>query len=170
MNLLSEIWNEWAKPESIQKVGKKVGITEKGLDVDWMDQAKFERAEAILNPPSTPQKAETSSATINSPLNLRKGSAEYYKFKYEQAQEKIKQLESTPFDPSEVPSVFRYDRIKPKKSRNQRITSVHESMTAKHILNIVKENNKKNEEKEHKKKENKEKKQKEVEMFLLCKD
>ena len=36
MNLLSEIWNEWATPESIQKAGKKVGITEEGLDIDWM--------------------------------------------------------------------------------------------------------------------------------------
>ena len=26
MNLLSEIWNEWATPESIQKAGKKVHL------------------------------------------------------------------------------------------------------------------------------------------------
>ena len=170
MNILAEIWNEWAKPESIQSAGKKVGITDTGLDVDWMDQGKFERAEAILNPPSTPEKAGPSNSNIDSPPNLRKGTKEYYKFKYEQAQEKIKQLESTPFDPSEVSSVFHYDRINPKKSKNQRITSVHGSMTAKNILKVVKENNKKKEENEQKKKENKERKAKEGEMFLLCKD
>jgi len=175
MNLLSEIWNEWATPESIQKAGKKVGITDKGLDIDWMDQAKFERAEAIINPPSssTPVKAgssSTSTSCIDSPPNVRKGSAAYYKVKFEKAQEKIQNLESTPLDASTVPSVFTYDRIKPKKTTNQRITAVHGSMTAKNILNVVRENNKKNEEKEQKKKENKGKKQRECEMFLLCKD
>ena len=51
-----------------------------------------------------------------------------------------------------------------------RITSVHGSMTAKNILNVVKENNKKIEEKEIKKSEEKEKKEKEVELFSNCKD
>ena len=113
---------------------------------------------------------QSSHSSIDSPQNLRKGSAKYYKFKLEQAQEKIKQLENTPLDPSEIPSVFHYNKIKPKKTKNQRITSVHGSMTAKNILKRVKENNKKNEEKELKKKENKEKKLKEGEMFIRCKD
>ena len=106
MSLLSKIWNEWAKPESIQRTGKKVEISDKGLDVQWMGQSKFERAEAILNPPATSQKAGSSHSSFDSPPNVRKGTAEYYKFKFEQAQENIKQLEQTPLDPSEVPSVF----------------------------------------------------------------
>ena len=168
MNLLSEIWNDWAKPEAIQKTGKKVGITSTGLDVEWMDQAKFKRAESILNPGTPPRTRP--SLTIDSPVGLRKCSLQYYKYKYEQAKEKIEELQSTPFDPSAVPSVFRYDRIKPKKSKNIRITSVHGSMTAKDILSAVKENNKKNEENEKKKKDTKEMKQKESEMFILCKN
>ena len=175
MNLLSEIWNEWATPESIQKAGKKVGITEEGLDIDWMDQTKFERAEAILNPPSssTPVKAGSSSTSMScfdSPPKVCKGSAAYYKFKFEKTQQKIQDLERTPLDPSLVQSVFTFEKIKPKKTKNQRITSVHGSMTAKNVLSIVKENNRKNNEKEKKKKENKEKRLKESEVFLLCKD
>ena len=139
------------------------------------DQTKFERAEAILNPPSssTPVKAgssSTSTSCIDSPPNVRKGSAAYYKFKFEKAQQKIQDLERTPLDPSLVPSVFTFEKIKPKKTKNQRITSVHGSMTAKNVLSIVKENNRKNNEKEKKKKENKEKRLKESEVFLLCKD
>ena len=38
MTLLSEIWNQWALPEAIQKAGKKVGITASGLNVAWMDK------------------------------------------------------------------------------------------------------------------------------------
>ena len=68
------------------------------------------------------------------------------------------------------PQFFKYDTVKPKKSKNVRVTSVHGSMTAKGILNVVKEHNKKNEEKEKKKKESKERKQKATEMFLLCKE
>lgn len=71
MTLLSEIWNEWALPEAIQKAGKKVGITATGLDVEWMDLKKFKRAAAILHP-TTPEKGQSSS-TIDSPLHLRKG-------------------------------------------------------------------------------------------------
>lgn len=168
MTLLSEIWNEWALPEAIEKAGKKVGITASGLNVAWMDQGKFERAEAILNP-CTPEKAQSSS-TIDSPLHIRKGTLQYYKYKYEKAKKKIETLEETPFDTKEVPSVFRFDKIKPNKTKSVRITSVHGSMTSKNILNVVKEHNKKNEEKEKKKKETKKKKQKETEMFLLCKN
>ena len=91
MTLLSEIWNEWASPDAIQKAGKKVGITSVGLNVEWMDKAKFERAEAILNP-GTPQKAQSSS-TVDSPVHLLKGTLEYHKYKYEQTKERIDELE-----------------------------------------------------------------------------
>ena len=80
-----------------------------------MDKAKFERAEAILNP-VTPQKTQ-SSATVDSLVHMRKGTLEYYKYKYEQVKERIDELEKTHFDPKEVPSVLRFDKIKPKKRR-----------------------------------------------------
>ena len=50
-----------------------------------------------------------------------------------------------------------------------RITSVHGSMTAKNILNVVKENNKKIEEKEIKKSEKKKKRKKKSSYFLTAK-
>jgi len=71
-----------------------------GLHVTWMDQGKFERAESIINP-RTPEKAQSSS-TIDSLLHLRKGTLEYYKYKYEQAKEKMETLEKTPFDQRSV--------------------------------------------------------------------
>jgi len=116
MTLLSEIWNQWALPVAIQKAGKKVGITASGLDVAWMDKQKFERAEAILNP-CTPEKSQSSSS-IESPPHLRNGTAGYYKHKYELLQEKIESLQTSPFDPEDVSSVFRFDKIEPKKTKN----------------------------------------------------
>ena len=49
MQILAEIWEEWATTSCPN-----------GLNVEWMDQSKFERAEAILNPPKTPERAEKS--------------------------------------------------------------------------------------------------------------
>ena len=58
MNILAEIWNEWANPEKIIQAGRRVGISKNGLSVKWMDQSKFQQAAAILSPP-TPTKHTT---------------------------------------------------------------------------------------------------------------
>ena len=63
-------------------------------------------------------------------MHLRKGTATYYKYKYELLKEKVETLEASPYEPKELPSVFSYNKVKPKKSKNMRITS----MTAKDIF------------------------------------
>ena len=41
LNILVEIQEEWATPEMLVKVGKRVlGISKSGLNIDWMDQKK----------------------------------------------------------------------------------------------------------------------------------
>ena len=101
MSVLAEVWNKWAAPENIVKAGKRVGITSKGLDIDWMDQQKFERAESILNPPTTPEKHQT--VTVSSPVNYRKGSALYYKYKFEKCLELSQSLAKAPLSIDDVP-------------------------------------------------------------------
>ena len=76
--ILSEIWGEWVTPEILIKAGKHVGIAPTGLNVDWMNQEKLKTAELILNPTKTPEK-KTPIPNIPSPVNVGKGSAEYYK-------------------------------------------------------------------------------------------
>ena len=39
---------DWATLEKLVKAGKHVGITSKGLSIEWMDQAMFEQAAAVL--------------------------------------------------------------------------------------------------------------------------
>ena len=81
MNILAEIWNEWATPECIVKAGKRVGISKDGLSVKWMDQRKFEQADAILAPPmptkntdstqlSNPQKGFVETALLTGSLSI----------------------------------------------------------------------------------------------------
>lgn len=165
MNILGEIWEEWAQPYNIIKAGKRVGISSSGLNVDWMDQSKFERAEAILNPPKTPERAEKSPLSIPSPPSLRKGSASYYKYKYEKCLEMTK----APLSLDEVPGLLHYDRIEPKRSVNLRITNQHGSMTAKEVLVLVKEQRKEREEQEKRKQEARDKRKLQEAAFTKCK-
>ena len=48
--ILGEIWEEWVTPEALVDAAKRVGITDDGLDVNWICEEKFKFAEAILNP------------------------------------------------------------------------------------------------------------------------
>ena len=85
---MAETWNEWATPERIQKAGKRVGISENGLSVEWMDQHKFEQAEVILSPP-TPNKTTGAVPEVISPEGVRRTSAEYWKNLYKQRTEQL---------------------------------------------------------------------------------
>ena len=76
--ILSEIWEEWVTPEILIEAGKHVVVAPTGLNVDWMNQEKLKTTEVILNPTKTPEK-KTPIPNIPSPVNVGKGSAEYYK-------------------------------------------------------------------------------------------
>ena len=76
MNILAHVITDWATPEKLVKAGKCVGITSKGLSVEWMDQTMFKRAAAVLNP-GTPAKKSTDLPGVISPEGVRKDSAAY---------------------------------------------------------------------------------------------
>ena len=44
MIILANIWGKWASKESIVKAARVVGVTSTGLNVEGMQQDKFERA------------------------------------------------------------------------------------------------------------------------------
>ena len=96
MTILADVWPTWTTRESLIKAGKRVGISNEGLSVEFMQQDKFETAASCIE--SSPEKPSTpDSSVISSPLSIRKGSANYYKAKFERAQEIIVQLQnSTP--------------------------------------------------------------------------
>ena len=50
MTILGDVWNKWSTPDLIVKSGKRVEISSNGLKVNWMQQDKFRRAEALLEP------------------------------------------------------------------------------------------------------------------------
>ena len=65
---LGNMWDKWATPESIIKAAKKVGITSEGLNIEYMQQDKFQKASELIEKnketpttPSTPDQHSTSS-------------------------------------------------------------------------------------------------------------
>ena len=49
MNILAELWPEWASKQTIMSAGKKFGISSEGLNVKWMQEDKFLRAELCIH-------------------------------------------------------------------------------------------------------------------------
>ena len=169
MNILGEIWQEWVTPEQLAKAGKRVGIAENGLNVNWMDQGKFQAAEAILHPPhTTPQKLNTS-AVFDSPEGVRKGSAEYYRIKLNQSLEHIAQMETTTPELEEVPGLMPYKRIVPTKSKNKGLTKMHGTLKATDARKLAEEKQKAEEEALRMKEVKKLKKEEMKEVFHKCK-
>ena len=152
MNILAEIWNEWATKERIEKAGKQVGIAKDGLNVNWMDQSKFEQAESILSPP-TPTKSFASLPEVKTPEGVRKFSARYWKELYQQRTEQVKGTLQEDFQLETVEGLLPFKKVKPKETVRRKITDCHGSLKATNVRALIEK--KETEEKERE--ENKEK-------------
>ena len=80
MLIMADIWKRWASREMIVASGKRAGISANGLNVDWMQQDKFNQAAACIQmakSPSPSKKRITSTPIVQSPMNERPGSILY---------------------------------------------------------------------------------------------
>ena len=48
MKIIAEAWPAWTERTDLVKAAKRVEISDSGLNVDWMQQDKLERAEILL--------------------------------------------------------------------------------------------------------------------------
>ena len=115
MRILAEMWSKWASAETIKAAGKRVGISENVVNVGDMQEDKFIQAagcidNSVCSTPSTPG----SSQMISSPVSLRKGSALYYKHKFEQSQEIIKKCHQEALPLEDIPGLLTVSKVKPK--------------------------------------------------------
>ncbi|XP_065640013.1 uncharacterized protein LOC136072675 [Hydra vulgaris] len=163
MLVLANIWDKWTTKETLVKSAKRVGVAENALSVDFMQKDKFERAENCIEP------EKQTSPLISSP-DKRRGSANYWKSKFEQAMELIDELHEKSIQLEEIPGFMTTKKIKPKLTKDAtRVTQVHGSMTASDVITLV-ESIKRKKEKEKEKKENAAKKKEEVtRLFITCK-
>ena len=176
MLILANIWDRWATKERLINAARRVGITNDTLSVEFMQQDKFKRAEECMEPEvSTPSTSASEpmdtpgSDSIKSP-NKRRGSASYWRDKFQQAIGIIDELHEKSITLTEIPGFMTVQKVKPKLSKeNVRVTQIHGSMKAKNVINVVKEIKEKKEQTAKQKQETIEKKEETKQRFLLCK-
>ena len=109
MKMLGGAWEKWVSKDKLVKAAKRVGITDTGLNVHWMDKSKFESAAGLLHRTPILQKPIQSNSSIQSPLNVSKGTTSYY----EQSMKRIQELENSIPSLDEIPDLLRISKIKP---------------------------------------------------------
>ena len=98
MEILGNAWQKWITPKVLVNAAKRVWISATGLNVNWMDEEKFQAAKNLLEDNRTPQKKNdpnSSACLLESPVGVRKETASYYKYKLDQSLERIKELQDT---------------------------------------------------------------------------
>ena len=150
MNILSESWADFAASERLCNAGRRVGLSNVGLNINWMNQEMFAQAEALRRP-STPPHKKTTTVQISSPIGPRRYSLEWYKHKLSESMEVISDLTNTSISIEDVDGILPLKKIQPTKSKTIRITQEHGSMRAKDMLNKVRKRNEIKKEKEDKK-------------------
>ena len=136
---------------------QRVGITSTGLNVSYMQQSKFEQARAVLEDAETEESASSSLTSMletPSPVNTRRGRAQYYKNKLNSLQGKVASfIQSAEIDLEGVPGFYEKNKVKPLRQNNEKttlITQMSGSLTAKKAIEKVREIKEKKEEAESK--------------------
>ena len=136
-----------------------------------MQQDKFERAEACID--ETNSENPSSSSPVVSPIvspDKRRGSAEYWKAKYEQAMSIIDERREESINIEEIPGVMTIQKVKPKTSKKStRVTQVHGSMKGRDILATLRDIHDKKEQEKLAKEEAVQNKEEAKQAFYLCK-
>ena len=127
---LAKMWDKWATQKFIRKAAKRVGISAVGLNVNDMQLEKFAQAANLVEnerPANTPtassSEGHSSTTTPASPKHLRKGSAAYWKKKFEMAQQTIRDCEEKSIQSENIPGLLTTQKMKPKQaSKSTRVT------------------------------------------------
>ena len=166
MNILANVIVDWASPEKLVKAGRRVGIASTGLNVDWMNQELFDRAAAIMNPDQS--SISTRELAVISPKGVRRNSAQYWKDKYMQLQEREEARKSLEYDLEQVDGLLPYKTVTPTGTNKKKITDVHGSLKATEVRKLVEQREEADRQKEERKLEKEKMKDKEKSMFLRC--
>ena len=128
MNILSEAWSEFAAPSILVNAARRVGLSNEGLNITWMNQEMFKHVDYLLNGTESPAKtSSTTSAVVSSPVGVRKNTREYFKLKFEATNSKLQEVMNTSISLEDVDNLLPTKKIQPKKSKAIRLTQVHGS-------------------------------------------
>ena len=193
MNIFGTMWDDWASSDNIIAAAKRVGIGKDGLNVNDMQQDKFEQAAILMKntdtesanilPPSTPKRTRSKTSVSSIPSTPRSqskaakskgryGSAEYWKAMYEMSQSLIEESYEKSLKLTEVPGLLSVNHVKPKEANQKKIihvTNVHGSMESQDVLSRLSDLEKEKQRKVKESVERKEKKVQQKELFYRCK-
>ena len=133
MVLLSKIWSTWAPKDTVIKSFKKCGITEDNLDIEFMQQDKFASADLVTEKESDVDSTPNTSKApwnIQSPLNVRKETREYWREKYQNLENAMKEAIKLPITPEEISEFTKVEKYKVKTEESKELpynTSMWES-------------------------------------------
>ena len=176
MEILAEIWGTWTNPQNICNAARRVGISESVLDVTSMQQDKFEQAAQLIqndDEMASSSSSKNTSFTGESPINMRKGSASYWKEKfYSLTKMLFRSSKNTEIVLEDVLGFLEVKKVKPKQMADTtiRVTQVTGSMSAKNVLVSVQKIKEKKNEDERRKEETRIEKQQKFEWFIKSKD
>ena len=116
---------------------KRVGISEDGIDVDWMQKDIFETTARLMKAQDHIEETVNSPVT-DSPKDVRKGTAAYWKIKYQNLKEATSPNE---IDLKNVPGLLKIKTVKPKQDTEKQtgVTQGHGSLHGSEIIKRVKE-------------------------------
>ena len=135
LDILASIWSKWVTKESIVKAGKRVGISEEGLNWQWMQTDKFAQSEALII--SSPEKVSSKPVwQADPPKDVRIGTAEYYKGLYEAQLEISKKQAELPVSPEDL-GIVNVQKIHKVKKKLTCVTQVHGSMEGQKVLECI---------------------------------
>ena len=142
MEILGNAWQKWITPKVLVNAAKRVWISATGLNVNWMDEEKFQAAKNLLEDNRTPQKKNdpnSSACLLESLVGVRKETASYYKYKLDQSLERIKELQDTTPALDEIPELLSFQQITCKNTTTTKheATHIHGSMRANDIIKAV---------------------------------
>ena len=89
MQILASIWDVWTTKESLIKAARQVGTTSSGININDKQEEKFVRQEAMTQ--LTPTKS-SDNVKVESTVNVRHGSQEYWCQKCENYKAKCNEL------------------------------------------------------------------------------
>ena len=131
----------------------------------------IEKSAHLLVPSFSSPAPSSSTLSPASPKHHRKGSAMYWKAKFEMAQQLIHDCNEKGLRLEEIPGLLTVQKVKPKQltKSSTRITKVHGSMEAKDVINLVKSIKEQKKQKVKSKEIQMKKKEKDKEDFYRCK-
>ena len=127
LSILARMWPHWSCPSDRVRSFERVGITQQIINTADIDRSKF-----VIEKPAPPP--PPLNITPESPVGVRKNSAEYWQGKFKSALGIIKELTDTEVGPKAA-GVLEVQVVQRKKNLSQRrITEGHGSVSMQNLL------------------------------------